>query len=72
MYAAIILQAHRRKIVLPDKWVQFKSPNRETKVFVSENEQKPANFGLPVKFFRQKEDCVHNGIYLKSFGKLNS
>lgn len=70
MYAAIILQAHRKKLVLPDKWVQRKIQNRETKVFISKDENKPANFSLAVKYFQQEKDSVYHAIYLKSFGKL--
>lgn len=70
MFAAVILQAHRKKLAVPEAWVQEKNPNHQTKVFFSKNEQKSPDFTLPVKYFLQDSDSVYNAIYLKSFGEL--
>lgn len=69
MFGAVILQAHRKKIAVPEAWIEEKKPNQQTKIFISKNLQKTPDFSLAVKFFQQDEDCVHNAIYLKSFGK---
>lgn len=69
MYAAVILQAHRRKFVVPHKWLQHSLQNRLTKIFLSSDESKPANFSLPTRFFLANTDACYNAIYLKSFGE---
>lgn len=71
MYGAVILQAHRKKLAVQDNWIEEKKANQVTKVFLSKNEQKSPDFTLPVKFFEQNEDSVHNAIYIRSFGKKN-
>lgn len=72
MFGAVIIQAHRKKLAVQDNWIEQKKANQITKVFISKNLRKPADFTLPVKFFEQNEDSVHNAIYLKSFGKNKS
>lgn len=69
MYAAVILQAHRKKIVVPHMWVQKTELTRSTKIFISTDEQKLPNFTLPTRYFLSKSDACYNGIYLKSYGK---
>lgn len=66
MYSAVILQSMRTKLVIPEKWVQELNLNRETKIFLSDDEEKPANFTAPIRYFLQNTDACYNGIYLKS------
>lgn len=56
----------RTKLVIPEKWVQELNLNRETKIFLSDDEEKPANFTAPIRYFLQNTDACYNGIYLKS------
>lgn len=67
MYAAVIIQSNRSKLVIPAKWVSEKIPRRETKIFVSNDDSKRANFILPVCYFYDPDkDACYNAIYLKS------
>lgn len=68
MYAAVRLQNGKR-LAIPRKWVLRKKRQRETKIFLSKNENRKPNFNLRIQYFPTIEDGCYNGIYYKSFGK---
>lgn len=69
MYCVIMLQAHKRKLIVPQSWVLHSKRYKPAKIFFSENQSAQPNFDLRTCYFLQKEDACYNGYCLKECGK---
>lgn len=69
MFCVVLLQ-NRKKLVVPQEWVQQKSHTKSTKNFVSAKKNTVPNFSLPPKYFMQSYDACYYGYFISRYGKF--